>query len=245
MASSGSETSNVDVEQLASWTCAATIVAQKAREKRYIKTLGKERNAMQCRQSIPDHLFSTLLLEKPLPVQYRFTANLSSSNGKECMTKGCKPCKTVCFRPRKYRGPKIPHKKLKRRRISPSPSAQRLTKPLMISLRSRAREVVERRAYASTPPVSSSVLSAGVSRLPPAVLCPSACAREDSSGGVPAFSSSSSALNHVSSTTHFSSVSKRMKTLLEDQKGHPSVIPGYTALQFTEVPSGYQSERIS
>jgi len=139
-----------------------------------------------------------------------------------------------------------PHtQSLKRRRIFPSPSAQRLTKPLMISLRSRAREVVQRRACASAPPVCSSVLSACVSRIPPAVLCPSACAREDSSGGVPAFSSSSSALNHVSSTTHFSSVSKRMKTFLEDEKGHPSAIPGYTTIQSTVVPSRYQSKRIS
>lgn len=76
---------------------------------------------MQCRQSIGDHLFSTLLLEKPLPVQYRFTANLSSSNGKECMTKECKPCKTVCFRPRKYRGPKTPHTKPKEEANFPIP----------------------------------------------------------------------------------------------------------------------------
>jgi len=49
MASSGSETSNVDVEQLASWTCAATIVAQKAREKRrYQNRRQREKcNAMQ------------------------------------------------------------------------------------------------------------------------------------------------------------------------------------------------------
>jgi hypothetical protein len=107
-----------------------------------------------------------------------------------------------------------PHtKSLKRRQIFPSPSAQRLTKPLMISLRSRAREVVERRACASTPPVCSSVLSACVSRLPLAV---SVRPRAQGRIGVPAFSSSSS-LNHVSSTTHFSSVSKRMETFQEDE----------------------------
>jgi hypothetical protein len=107
MAGSGSETSNIDVERLASWTCAATTIAQKVRKKRrYQNPRQREKcNAMQCRQSIRDHLLSTLFLEKPLPVQYRFTANLSSSNGKDRMTKECKPCKAVCFRPRKYRAP--------------------------------------------------------------------------------------------------------------------------------------------
>ncbi len=238
MAGSGSETSNIDVERLASWTCAATTVAQKAREKRrYQNPRQREKcNAMQCRQSIRDQLFSTLLLEKPLPVQYIFTANLSSSNGKECMTKECKPCKTVCLRPRKYRGTKSHTKILERRRIFPSPSAQRLSKPLMVSLSSRAREVVERRACASTHPVFSSFLSACVSRLPPAVLCPSACAREDSSGGVPAFSSSSSALNHVSSTDSFficfktdENVSRgRKRTSFCDTRAHNITIYGGT-----------------
>lgn len=141
--------------------------------------------------------------------------------------KNANPCKTVCFRPRKYRGTKS----LKRRRIFPSPSAQRLTKPLMISLRSRAREVVERRTYASTPPVCSPVLSACVSRLTPAVLCPSACAREDSSGGVPAFSS-----YLLWTTFHrrliFHLFQNEWKHFNRMNNGRPSVIPGYNTLLY-------------
>jgi hypothetical protein len=96
MASSGSETSNVDVEQLASWTCAATIVAQKAREKRrYQNRRQREKcNAMQTIDSrSPIQHF--IIRKTAASTKYRFTANLSSSNGKECMTKECKPCKTV------------------------------------------------------------------------------------------------------------------------------------------------------
>jgi hypothetical protein len=172
---------------------------------------------MQCRQSIPDHLFSTLLLEKPLPVQYRFTANLSSSNGKECTTKECKPGKTVCFRPRKYRGTKTPHKKPKEEANFPIPFCTE-TNQATDDFATQSSEGGGRKArvciYASrllVCPLRLCVAS------PSRSLCPSAWAREDSSCGVPAFSSSSS-LNHVSSTTHFSSVSKRMETFQEDEQ---------------------------
>jgi hypothetical protein len=139
-----------------------------------------------------------------------------------------------------------PHtKSLKRRRIFPSPSAQRLTKPLMISLRSRAREVVERRAYASTPPVCSSVLSACVSRLPPAV-----CVRPRGRGRIRLVAFPRFLLHLPWTTFHrrlifhlFQNEWKHFKRM--NNGWRPSVIPGYNTLLylFTVVPSGYHTEK--